>query len=105
MTDAILGTTTTLQGLDGDGRRSRSSPGMQSADDRHGQGPRHHAAARQRRGDLQGRHPGRHADAPRQQGAASSSSSSPKRTKAPAPEFAEFQQGLFAKLRDRFLGV
>jgi molecular chaperone DnaJ len=25
--------------------------------------------------------------------------------KQPAPHFAQFQQGLFAKLRDRFLGL
>jgi molecular chaperone DnaJ len=102
MTDAILGTSTTLKGLDGD-VTLEVKPGIQSAEivtvkDR--------GVTRLRgsgRGDLkigiQVVTPTRLASKEQdliQQFA--------KARKAAPPKFAAFQQGLFAKLRDRFLG-
>lgn len=102
MTDAILGTRTTLKGLDGD-IEVEIKPGTQSAEvitirDRgithlRGQG----------RGDLRigvqvitpTKLNSKEQELIKQLAAA---------RKRPAPQFTHFQQGLFTKLRDRFLG-
>ncbi|MDO7882194.1 molecular chaperone DnaJ [Antiquaquibacter soli] len=103
MTDAILGTTTTLKGLDGD-VQVEIRPGTQSAEvltikDR--------GVTRLRgsgRGDLRigvqvvtpVKLSGKEQELVRQLAAS---------RKNQPPHFAQFQQGLFAKLRDRFLGL
>lgn len=103
MTDAILGTKTTLKGLDGD-VDLEIKPGIQSAEvltikDR--------GVTRLRgngRGDLKigiqvitpTKLSGKEQDLIKQLAQA---------RKQPAPHFAHFQQGLFAKLRDRFVGL
>ena len=102
MTDAILGTTTTLKGLDGEISLD-IKPGTQSAEvitikDR---GITHLRGSG--RGDLRigvqvvtpTRLNGKEQELIRQLAAA---------RKGQAPHFATFQQGLFTKLRDRFLG-
>ncbi|MBX3100051.1 MAG: molecular chaperone DnaJ [Salinibacterium sp.] len=102
MTDAILGTTTTLKGLDGD-VAVEIKPGMQSAEvitirDR---GITHLRGSG--RGDLKigvqvmtpTKLNGKELELIRQLAAA---------RKQQPPHFAHFQQGLFTKLRDRFLG-
>jgi molecular chaperone DnaJ len=103
MTDAILGTTATLQGLDGE-ILVEIKPGVQSAEvitvkDR---GITHLRGSG--RGDLK---IGVQVVTPTRLGAAEQAlikqfASSRKPT---APHLAQFQQGLFAKLRDRFLNV
>jgi molecular chaperone DnaJ len=102
MTDAILGTKTTLKGLDGD-ISVEIKPGTQSAEvltikDR---GITHLRGSG--RGDLKigvqvmtpTKLNGKEQELIKQLAAA---------RKQPAPHFAHFQQGLFTKLRDRFLG-
>jgi molecular chaperone DnaJ len=102
MTDAILGTKTTLKGLDGDVAID-IKPGMQSAEvitikDR---GITHLRGSG--RGDLKigvqvmtpTKLSGKEQELVKQLAGA---------RKQPAPHFAHFQQGLFTKLRDRFLG-
>ncbi|MBU1587788.1 MAG: molecular chaperone DnaJ [Actinobacteria bacterium] len=103
MTDAILGTKTTLKGLDGD-VAVEIKPGTQSAEvitvkDR---GITHLRGAG--RGDLKigvqvmtpTKLNGKEQELIRQLAAA---------RKQQEPHFAHFQQGLFTKLRDRFLGL
>ena len=103
MTDAILGTRTVLKGLDGDVELD-IKPGTQSAEvitvkDR--------GVSRLRgngRGDLR---IGVQVVTPtklssKEQELVKQLAAS---RKQPAPNFAHFQQGLFAKLRDRFLGL
>ena len=103
MTAAILGTTTTLKGLDGDVQLD-IKPGTQSADvitvkDR---GITHLRGSG--RGDLRvgiqvvtpTKLSGKERDLVEQLAAA---------RKQPAPHFTQFQQGLFTKLRDRFMGL
>jgi molecular chaperone DnaJ len=103
MTDAVLGTSATLQGLDGE-VAVEIKPGTQSADivtvkDR--------GITRMRgggRGDLK---IGVQVVTPvrlnsKEQGLMKQFAES--RRPVP-PEFARFQQGLFAKLRDRFLNI
>jgi len=102
MTDAILGTRTTLKGLDGDVIVD-IKPGVQSAEvitvkDR---GVTHLRGTG--RGDLRigvqvvtpTKLNGKERDLIEQLA---------KARKNPAPQFAHFQQGLFTKLRDRFMG-
>jgi molecular chaperone DnaJ len=103
MTDAILGTTTTLKGLDGD-VRVEIKPGIQSAEvitikDR---GVTHLRGSG--RGDLK---IGVQVVTPTRLGAAEQSliKEFASSHKSVAPHLAQFQQGLFAKLRDRFLNV
>jgi molecular chaperone DnaJ len=103
MTDAILGTRTTLKGLDGD-IAVEIKPGTQSAEvitvkDR---GITHLRGAG--RGDLRigvqvmtpTKLNAREQELIKQLAGA---------RKAQAPHFAHFQQGLFTKLRDRFMGL
>lgn len=103
MTDAILGTKTTLKGLDGD-VAVEIKPGTQSAEvitikDR---GITHLRGSG--RGDLKigvqvmtpTKLNSKEQELVKQLAAA---------RKQPAPHFAHFQQGLFTKLRDRFLGL
>lgn len=102
MTDAILGTRTTLKGLDGD-VLLEIKPGTQSAEvitvkDR---GITHLRGTG--RGDLRigvqvvtpAKLSGKERELIEQLA---------KARKQPAPQFAHFQQGLFTKLRDRFMG-
>jgi molecular chaperone DnaJ len=103
MADAILGTTTTLKGLDGD-VRVEIKPGIQSAEvitikDR---GVTHLRGSG--RGDLK---IGVQVVTPTRLGAAEQSliKEFASSHKSVAPHLAQFQQGLFAKLRDRFLNV
>ncbi|MDF1478864.1 molecular chaperone DnaJ [Leifsonia sp. H3M29-4] len=102
MTDAILGTTATLKGLDGE-VAVEIKPGTQSAEiitvkDR--------GVTRLRgngRGDLK---IGVQVVTPTKLNAKEQAliTQLAAARKQPAPHFAHFQQGLFAKLRDRFLG-
>jgi molecular chaperone DnaJ len=103
MTDAILGTTTVLKGLDGD-VSVEIKPGTQSAEvitvkDR---GITHLRGSG--RGDLK---IGVQVVTPTRLGAAEQSliKEFAASRKSVAPHLAQFQQGLFAKLRDRFLNV
>ncbi len=103
MTDAILGTVTTVKGLDGD-VRVEIKPGIQSAEvitikDR---GITHLRGSG--RGDLK---IGVQVVTPTRLGAAEQSliKEFASSRKSVAPHLAQFQQGLFAKLRDRFLNV
>ena len=102
MTDAILGTTASLKGLDGE-VSVEIKPGTQSAEiitikDR--------GVTRLRgngRGDLK---IGVQVVTPTKLNAKEQAliAQLAAARKQPAPHFAHFQQGLFAKLRDRFLG-
>ena len=103
MTDAILGTSTTLQGLDGEVVVD-IKPGVQSAEvitikDR---GITHLRGSG--RGDLK---IGVQVVTPTRLGAAEQSliKEFASSRKTVPPHLAQFQQGLFAKLRDRFLNV
>jgi molecular chaperone DnaJ len=103
MTDAILGTTTALKGLDGE-VQVEIKPGIQSAEvitikDR---GITHLRGSG--RGDLK---IGVQVVTPTRLGAAEQAliKQFAGSRKSVEPHLAEFQQGLFAKLRDRFLNV
>ena len=104
MTDAILGIIATLPGSRRRGR-GRDQAGIPERRHRHHQGARHHPPARRRARRTQDRNPGCHARAAQQQGEPSRSKQFAESRRPVPPEFATFQQGLFAKLRDRFLGI
>ncbi|GLJ60181.1 chaperone protein DnaJ 2 [Microbacterium barkeri] len=102
MTDAILGTTTTIAGLDGE-VEVEVRPGIQSGEvltikERGITGLR-----TSRRGDLR---VGVQVVTPTKVDHRTRQllEELARRTKAPAPRLAEFHQGLFSKLRDRFRG-
>lgn len=107
MTDAILGTTVTLPSIDGDDVEVEIKPGTQSADvvTIPGRGITHLRQVRgETRGDLK---IGIHVLTPvrlnsKEQRLIREFADS---RRPVAPEFARFQQGLFAKLRDRFMGA
>jgi molecular chaperone DnaJ len=100
MPDAVLGTTTTIDSLDGT-VDLEIRPGVQSGDvlTIHGRGITPLRGSQ--RGDLR---VGVHVVTPTRLDAKERAliEDFKKRTKAPAPKLAEFQQGLFARLRDRF---
>lgn len=100
MTDAILGTTTTIRGLDGD-VDLELRPGVQSGDVLTIKGRGITPLRGNQRGDLrvgvQVLTPSRLDSAQRKL-----IEDFAKKQKAPGPQLAQFQQGLFTKLRDRF---
>ncbi len=100
MPDAILGTTTTIESLDGP-VELELRPGVQGGDVLTIKGRGITPLRGTQRGDLR---VGVHVVTPTRLDAKERAliEEFAKRTKAPAPQLAEFQQGLFAKLRDRF---
>jgi len=100
MPDAILGTTTTIEALDGP-VELEIKPGTQSSDVITIKGRGITPLRGNTRGDLR---VGIHVVTPTRLDSKERAliEEFAKRTKAPAPRLAEFQQGLFAKLRDRF---
>jgi molecular chaperone DnaJ len=102
MADAILGTTTKIDGLDGP-VELEIRPGVQGGDILTIKGRGITPLRGSTRGDLR---VGVHVVTPTRLDARERAliEDFAKRTKAPAPHLAEFQQGLFAKLRDRFRG-
>ncbi len=100
MPDAILGTTTTIQSLDGP-VELEVRPGVQAGDVLTIKGRGITPLRGTQRGDLR---VGVHVVTPTRLDAKERAliEDFAKRTKAPAPKLAEFHQGLFAKLRDRF---
>ncbi|WP_309066421.1 molecular chaperone DnaJ [Microbacterium sp.] len=100
MTDAILGTTTTIEGLDG-AVDLEIRPGIQSGDMLTISGRGITPLRGTQRGDLR---VGVQVVTPTRLDAAQRKliEDFAKKTKAPAPRLAQFQQGLFSKLRDRF---
>jgi len=100
MPDAILGTTTTIESLDGP-VELEVRPGVQSGDVLTIRGRGITPLRGTQRGDLR---VGVHVITPTRLDAKERAliEDFRKKTKAPAPKLAEFQQGLFARLRDRF---
>jgi molecular chaperone DnaJ len=100
MTDAILGTETSIEALDGRADLEVRA-GVQSGDVLTLKGRGITPLRGTQRGDLR---VGVHVVTPTRLDAKERSliEEFAKRTKAPAPRLAEFHQGLFAKLRDRF---
>jgi molecular chaperone DnaJ len=100
MTDAILGTTTTIQSLDGPVELELRA-GVQAGDVLTIKGRGITPLRGGQRGDLK---VGVHVVTPTRLDAKERAlvEELAKRTKAPAPRLAEFHQGLFAKLRDKF---
>lgn len=100
MPDAILGTSTTIQSLDG-AVELEVRPGVQSGDVLTIKGRGITPLRGSQRGDLR---VGVHVVTPTRLDAKERAliEEFAKRTKAPSPRLAEFHQGLFAKLRDRF---
>jgi molecular chaperone DnaJ len=102
MPDAVLGATTTISSLDGP-VDLEVRPGVQSGDVLVIKGRGITPLRGSHRGDLK---VGVHVVTPTKLDAHERQliEELKKRTKAPAPRLAEFRQGLFAKLRDRFRG-
>jgi molecular chaperone DnaJ len=102
MPDAILGTMTKIDGLDGP-VELEIRPGVQGGDVLTIKGRGITPLRGSTRGDLR---VGVHVVTPTRLDARERAiiEDFAKKTKAPAPHLAEFQQGLFAKLRDRFRG-
>jgi len=102
MTDAILGTTATVEGLDGS-IDLEIRPGVQSGDELRIPERGITGLRTGRRGDLR---IGVRVVTPTKLDAKQRAlvEELAKRQKAPAPRLSEFHQGLFAKLRDRFRG-
>ena len=100
MPDAILGTTTSIESLDGT-VELEVRPGAQSGDVLTIKNRGITALRGAGRGDLR---VGVHVITPTRLDAKERAliTDFQKKTKAPAPKLAEFQQGLFARLRDRF---
>ncbi len=100
MPDAILGTTTTITSLDG-AVDLEIRPGVQAGDVLTIKGRGITPLRGSQRGDLR---VGVHVVTPTRLDAKERAliEDFAKRTKAPGPKLAEFHQGLFAKLRDRF---
>jgi molecular chaperone DnaJ len=100
MPDAILGTTTTIQSLDGP-VELEVRPGVQAGDILTIKGRGITPLRGSQRGDLK---VGVHVVTPTRLDHKERAliEEFAKRTKAPGPRLAEFHQGLFAKLRDRF---
>ncbi|WP_036284142.1 molecular chaperone DnaJ [Microbacterium luticocti] len=100
MPDAILGTTTTIESLDGP-VDLEIRPGVQSGDVLTIKGRGITPLRGSQRGDLR---VGVHVVTPTRLDAKERAliEDFKQKTKAPAPKLAEFQQGLFARLRDRF---
>jgi len=100
MPDAILGTTTSIESLDGT-VELEVRPGVQSGDVLTIKNRGITALRGAGRGDLR---VGVHVITPTRLDAKERAliTDFQKKTKAPAPKLAEFQQGLFARLRDRF---
>lgn len=100
MTDAILGTTTTIEGLDGD-VDLEIRPGVQSGDVLTIGGRGITPLRGSHRGDLR---VAVHVVTPTKIDAKQRAliEDFAKRSKSPSPKLSEFQQGLFSKLRDRF---
>jgi molecular chaperone DnaJ len=100
MSDAILGTTTTIESLDGP-VDLEIRPGVQAGDVLTIKGRGITPLRGSQRGDLR---VGVHVVTPTKLDGKERAliEEFAKRTKAPAPRLAEYQQGLFAKLRDRF---
>lgn len=103
MPDAILGTTTTIQSLDGP-VELEVRPGVQAGDVLTIKGRGITPLRGSQRGDLK---VGVHVVTPTRLDHKERAliEEFAKRTKAPGPKLAEFHQGLFAKLRDRFRNV
>ncbi|MDE0547018.1 molecular chaperone DnaJ [Microbacterium sp. C7(2022)] len=102
MSDAILGTTTSIESLDGK-VDLEIRPGVQSGDVLTIKGRGITPLRGTNRGDLR---VGVHVVTPTRLGSKERAliEDFAKRTHAPSPKLAEFHQGLFAKLRDRFRG-
>lgn len=102
MTDAILGTQVTVDGLDGP-IDLELRPGVQSGDELRIEGRGITGLRSKRRGDLR---VGVRVVTPTKIDAKTRAlvEELAKRHKAPAPRLSEHHQGLFAKLRDRFRG-
>lgn len=102
MTDAILGTTTTIESLDGPVDLEIRA-GVQGGDVLTIRGRGMTPLRGTTRGDLK---VGVHVVTPSRLDARERAiiEDFAKKTKSPAPQLSEFQQGLFAKLRDRFRG-
>ncbi len=100
MPDAVLGTTTTIESLDGP-VELELRPGVQSGDVLTIKGRGITPLRGSQRGDLR---VGVHVVTPTRLDARQRAliEEFAAKTKAPAPRLAEFHQGLFAKLRDRF---
>ena len=100
MPDAILGTTTTIESLDGP-VELEVRPGVQAGDVLTIKGRGITPLRGTQRGDLR---VGVHVVTPTRLDAKERAliEEFAKKTKAPAPQLAQFHQGLFAKLRDRF---
>ena len=103
MPDAILGTTTTIESLDG-AVELEVRPGVQAGDVLTIKGRGITPLRGTQRGDLR---VGVHVVTPTRLDHRDRAliEEFAKRTKAPGPKLAEFHQGLFAKLRDRFRNV
>ena len=102
MPDAILGTTTTIESLDGP-VELELRPGVQSGDVLTIKGRGITPLRGSQRGDLR---VGVHVVTPTRLDGRSRAliEEFARKTKSPSPALAEFRQGLFAKLRDRFRG-
>src|SRR5690606_5082492 len=100
MPDAILGTETTIQALDGEVPLEIRA-GVQSGDGLTMRGRGIPPLRGRQRGDLR---VGVHVVTPTRLDAKQRAliEDFAKKSKAPAPQLAEFHQGLFSKLRDRF---
>jgi molecular chaperone DnaJ len=100
MPDAILGATTTIESLDGP-VDLEIRPGVQAGDVLTIKGRGITPLRGTQRGDLR---VGVHVVTPTRLDAKERAliEDFKKKTKSPAPKLAEFQQGLFARLRDRF---
>nr|WP_274635605.1 molecular chaperone DnaJ [Microbacterium bovistercoris] len=100
MPDAVLGTTTTIESLDGP-VELEVRPGVQGGDVLTIKGRGITPLRGSQRGDLR---VGVHVVTPTRLDAKERAliEDFKKKTKAPGPHLAEFQQGLFARLRDRF---
>ncbi len=100
MPDAVLGTTTRIQSLDGE-VELEVRPGVQSGDVLTIKGRGVTPLRGSQRGDLR---VGVHVVTPTRLDAKERQliEEFARRTKAPGPQLAQFHQGLFAKLRDRF---
>ena len=102
MSDAILGTETSIDGLDGQ-VDLEIRPGVQSGDILTIKGRGITPLRGNQRGDLR---VGVQVVTPSRLDSAQRAliEDFAKKTKAPSPQLAQFQQGLFSKLRDRFRG-
>lgn len=103
MADAILGTSTTIEGLDGT-VDLEIRPGVQGSDVLTIKGRGITPLRGNQRGDLR---VGVHVVTPTKLDSAERAliEQFAAKTKSPGPKLSEFQQGLFAKLRDRFRGA